>query len=321
MKLIQVTIYTTTFGVEAVSASLMGMGIQQLAIEDPHDVEEILNDQDTYAWDYIDSKVVEMQENEAKVRLYFEVNPENTRLIQEIKMNMMGLKSKELEGYWDFQADLGRLYVEDLEVDSETWENSWKEYVKPTRITETLVVKPTWEEYFRKPGEKVMEIDPQMAFGTGSHASTALAMGLLEKYNPEGKTVLDVGVGSGILSIGAALLGAIHVEGMDIDPVAVETAQANVALNQVEKVVNVFQGDFRNAVPKQGDWVVSNLTSELIINLAKVLSETKTRPYLWISSGILVEKKQTVLEELVKKGFEILEVIEEGEWCAIAAKQ
>ena len=99
MKLIQVTIYTTTFGVEAVSASLMGMGIQQLAIEDPHDVEEILNDQDTYAWDYIDSKVVEMQEEEAKVRLYFEVNPENTRLIQEIKMNMMGLKSKELEGY------------------------------------------------------------------------------------------------------------------------------------------------------------------------------------------------------------------------------
>lgn len=321
MKLIQVTIYTTTFGVEAVSASLMGMGIQQLAIEDPHDVEEILNDQDTYAWDYIDSKVVEMQEEEAKVRLYFEVNPENTRLIQEIKMNMMGLKSKELEGYWDFQADLGRLYVEDLEVDSETWENSWKEYVKPTRITETLVVKPTWEEYLQKPGEKIMEIDPQMAFGTGSHASTALAMRLLEKYNPEGKTVLDVGVGSGILSIGAALLGAIHVEGMDIDPVAVETAQANVALNQVEKVVNVFQGDFRNTMPKQWDWVVSNLTSELIINLAKVLNETKTRPHLWISSGILVEKKQNVLEEMVKKGFEIVEVIEEGEWCAIAAKQ
>ena len=321
MKLIQVTIYTTTFGVEAVSASLMGMGIQQLAIEDPHDVEEILNDQDTYAWDYIDSKVVEMQEDEAKVRLYFEVNPANTRLIQEIKMNMMGLKSKELEGYWDFQADLGRLYVEDLEVDSETWENSWKEYVKPTRITETLVVKPTWEEYLQKPGEKIMEIDPQMAFGTGSHASTALAMRLLEKYNPEGKTVLDVGVGSGILSIGAALLGAIHVEGMDIDPVAVETAQANVALNQVEKVVNVFQGDFRNAMPKQWDWVVSNLTSELIINLAKVLNETKTRPHLWISSGILVEKKQNVLEEMVKKGFEIVEVIEEGEWCAIAAKQ
>ena len=166
-----------------------------------------------------------------------------------------------------------------------------------------------------------MEIDPQMAFGTGSHASTALAMRLLEKYNPEGKTVLDVGVGSGILSIGAALLGAIHVEGMDIDPVAVETAQANVALNQVEKVVNVFQGDFRNTMPKQWDWVVSNLTSELIINLAKVLNETKTRPYLWISSGILVEKKQTVLEELVRKGFEIVEVIEEGEWCAIAAKQ
>lgn len=321
MKLIQVTIYTTTFGVEAVSASLMGMGIQQLAIEDPHDVEEILNDQDTYAWDYIDSKVVEMQEDEAKVRLYFEVNPANTRLIQEIKMNMMGLKSKELEGYWDFQADLGRLYVEDLEVDSETWENSWKEYVKPTRITETLVVKPTWEEYLQKPGEKIMEIDPQMAFGTGSHASTALAMRLLEKYNPEGKTVLDVGVGSGILSIGAALLGAIHVEGMDIDPVAVETAQANVALNQVEKVVNVFQGDFRNTMPKQWDWVVSNLTSELIINLAKVLNETKTRPHLWISSGILVEKKQNVLEEMVKKGFEIVEVIEEGEWCAIAAKQ
>ncbi len=321
MKLIQVTIYTTTFGVEAVSASLMGMGIQQLAIEDPHDVEEILNNQDMYAWDYVDSKVVEMQGDEAKVRLYFEVNPANTRLIQEIKMNMMGLKSKELEGYWDFQADLGRLYVEDLELDSEVWENSWKEYVKPARITETLVVKPTWEEYVPKPGEKVMEIDPQMAFGTGSHASTTLAMNLMEKYNPEGKTVLDVGVGSGILSIGAAMLGASQVEAIDIDATAVSTAQANVVLNQVQKVVNVFQGDFRDSIPRQWDWVVSNLTFELIINLAEVLSETKTRPYLWISSGILVEKKQSVLEVLEKEGYEILEVMEEGEWCAIAAKK
>ncbi len=321
MKLIQVTIYTTTFGVEAVSASLMGMGIQQLAIEDPHDVEEILNNQDMYAWDYVDSKVVEMQGDEAKVRLYFEVNPANTRLIQEIKMNMMGLKSKELEGYWDFQADLGRLYVEDLELDSEVWENSWKEYVKPARITETLVVKPTWEEYVPKPGEKVMEIDPQMAFGTGSHASTTLAMNLMEKYNPEGKTVLDVGVGSGILSIGAAMLGASQVEAIDIDVTAVSTAQANVVLNQVQKVVNVFQGDFRDSIPRQWDWVVSNLTFELIINLAEVLSETKTRPYLWISSGILVEKKQSVLEVLEKEGYEILEVMEEGEWCAIAAKK
>jgi ribosomal protein L11 methyltransferase len=321
MKMIQVTIFTTSAGIEAVTASLMNMGIEQLAVEDPQDVVNFLEDRETYSWDFIEPEVMAIQKQEAKIQLYFDDTYENRELVQAIKLNMMGLKSKEMEGYWNFQVDLGRLYVEDLEVDSKDWENRWKEYVKPFHITQTLVVKPTWEEYSPEPFETIMEIDPQMAFGTGAHETTALAMRLLEKHDPKGKQVLDVGVGSGILAIGAAMLGAAKVEAMDIDPVAVATALENVVLNRVEKVVSVFQGDFREQLPNQGDFVVSNLTAELIIHLSKMLLDTRTSPFLWISSGILVEQKNAVLEVLSKTGYEILEVLEEGEWCAIAAKK
>jgi ribosomal protein L11 methyltransferase len=231
----------------------------------------------------------------------------------------MELKSKELEGCWDWKIELGRLYVEVKDLDSISWENSWKEYFKPKKITSTFVVKPNWEEYSPQEGELVISIDPQTAFGTGSHETTILSMKMLEQYNPQGKIVLDVGSGSGILSIGAAMLGASKVVGIDIDPEAVSVARENIRNNGVEGVAEVYSGDFHDGFIKDADIIVSNLMADLVKSLGRILATYEEKPYLWISSGILLSQKEDTENSLKSMGFSILESKEEGEWLSIAA--
>lgn len=321
MQIIETTIFTTSAGVEAVTGCLLNMGIEETVVEDPKDIEEILENKNTYDWDFVDPKVLELKDEEAKVRVYLEESPENRQLVQEIRLKIMELKSKELEGCWDWKTDLGRLYVEIKELDSVKWENSWKEYFKPKKITPTFVVKPNWEEYSPKEGEMVISIDPQTAFGTGGHETTILSMKMLEEYNPQGKIVLDVGSGSGILSIGAAMLGATKVIGIDIDPEAVIVARENIKKNGVEGIAEVYTGDFHDGFIKDADIIVSNLMAELVKSLGGILATHEEKPYLWISSGILVSQKEDTENALKSMGFSILESKEEGEWVAIAARR
>lgn len=320
MKLIETTIFTSSMGVEAVTGCLLSLGIEETVVEDPADIEEILEKKNSYDWDFIDPKVLDLKDEEAKVRVYLEESPENRNLIQKLKIKVMELKSKELEGCWDWKTDLGRLYVEVKELDSATWENNWKEYFKPRKITPTFVVKPNWEDYLPQEGEMVISIDPQTAFGTGGHETTILCMNMLEFYKPKGKVVLDVGSGSGILSIGAAMLGAKQVIGMDIDPEAVTVARDNIINNGVNSIAEVFTGDFHDGFIRDADIIVSNLMADLVISLGKILKTYGEKPYLWISSGILVSQKEETENALESMGFSILESKEEGEWVAIAAK-
>ena len=321
MQLIEATIFTTSLGVEAVTGCLLGLGIEETVVEDPLDIEEILQKKNSYDWDFVDPKVLGLKDEEAKVRVYLEDNHENRDLIHKIKIKIMELKSKELEGFWDWKVELGRLYVEVKELDSSTWENNWKEYFKPRKITPTFVVKPNWEDYSPQEGERVISIDPQTAFGTGGHETTILCMNMLEKYKPQGKVVLDVGSGSGILSIGAAMLGATKVIGMDIDPVAVTVAEENIKNNGVERITEVFTGDFHDGLRKDADIIVSNLMAELVKDLGEILKTYGDKPFLWISSGILNSQKEDTENALKSMGFSIIESKEEGEWVAIAARK
>lgn len=323
MKYIEFRIHASKQGIEQVTAMLMTKGIDQLVINDPADMEDILDKKNEYGWDYIEDDLKENLDREPTVSAFFEDTPENRELVQQLKIAVMMLKSKEMEGIFGWDADLGRLYAEDIIVDDEAWKDKWKENFKPVKITERLVVKPTWEEYQASAGELVIQIDPGMAFGTGTHETTSLCLKMLERYlgeNPADKKVLDVGCGSGILSIGAALLGCADVLGIEIDEDAVKVAEENVALNQVQDRVRIMQGNLTEGIDFKADVLVANLMADLVITLAERAGAHLEKGGVFLSSGILLEKKDKVSAALEAAGFEIAEIAEDGEWCAIAAK-
>ena len=262
-------------------------------------------------------------DREPTISIYFEDTEENREKIQQLKLQVMMLKSKELEGLFGWDVDFGRLYAEDIIVDDADWKDKWKEYFKPVRITDRLVVKPTWEEYEPNDGEKVIQIDPGMAFGTGTHETTSLCLKLMEKYlgdEPQDKEVLDVGCGSGILSIAAALLGCRSVTGVEIDEDAVRVAEENVELNGIGDRVEILQGDLTEGIESKADIIVANLMADLVMTLSKSAKEHLKDGGIFISSGILLEKKGIVSDAVKEAGFEIIEIAEDGEWCAIAAR-
>lgn len=321
MKFIEVKIYTSHQGVEPLTAMLMEKGISGVVVDDPQDAEELLDKKNEYEWDYIDRSLLENQEKEPVVSVFFEDTEEGRRQVQELKISVMMLKSKEMEGVFGWDADLGRLYAEDRVVDDEDWKDKWKEYFKPAKVTETLVVKPTWETYEKTGSEKVIELDPGMAFGTGTHETTTMCMELMEHYLKEGQSVLDIGCGSGILSIAAAFLGSSRVLGIEIDPDAVRTARENVSANGVSEWIEIREGDLTKDVDEKADLIAANLIAPLVIQLAEPAAEHLNEGGVFISSGILTERKEEVEKAIREAGFEILEIREKGEWCAIAARK
>ena len=323
MKYIEFKVHASRQGIEQVTAMYLRMGIDQVSIDDPADMEDILNKKNEYGWDYVDNDLKKGLDREPTISIYFEDTEENREKIQQLKLQVMMLKSKELEGLFGWDVDFGRLYAEDIIVDDADWKDKWKEYFKPVRITDRLVVKPTWEEYEPNDGEKVIQIDPGMAFGTGTHETTSLCLKLMEKYlgdEPQDKDVLDVGCGSGILSIAAALLGCRSVTGVEIDEDAVRVAEENVELNGIGDRVEILQGDLTEGIESKADIIVANLMADLVMTLSKSAKEHLKDGGIFISSGILLEKKDIVSDAVKKAGFEIIEIAEDGEWCAIAAR-
>ena len=344
MRYIQLTIHATRQGIEAVLPLLISYGIDGISVDDPADFDTIMEKKNPYEWDYIDEDIKDHPNREPTLTAWLDDTEENRQMVQDIKVDILKLKAEEQYQTFGADADFGRLYVESETVDDEAWKDKWREFFKPTLVTERIVVKPTWEAYDAKAGELVLEIDPGSAFGTGTHETTSLCMKLLEKYvgqltggamgdcaesitccvqmgadvpNPK---VLDVGCGSGILSIAAALLGCRDVLGIEIDPAAVEVAKENVALNGFTDVVEVRQGDLTKGVNYKADIIVANLMHNLVIELSPSAKKHLSKEGVFISSGILIEKRDRVAQAIRNAGFEILEIQEDGEWCAIAAR-
>lgn len=321
MKYYQVTIYTNHEGIEPLSAVLIENGFDSIVVDDPADVADILNKKEEYEWDYIDPSVFENQDKEPTITIYFDDSDETLLQIAQVTGIVESVKEAAESGAYGENVNFGRMQVEvELQDDSE-WKDKWKEYFKPSKITDRLVVKPTWEEYEKAEGELVIQIDPGMAFGTGTHETTTLCMTLLEKYLKDGDSVMDVGCGSGILAIAAALLGSKDILGVEIDPDAVRTAIENVELNKVDDVVTVQEGDLTKDVDKVVDVIVANLMAPLVIELSGAAADHLTEKGIYISSGILVEKRDLVADAVKEAGFEIIEILEKGEWCAIAAQK
>ncbi len=224
------------------------------------------------------------------------------------------------EGLWHL-SQLRR--IEPLQVTrlaEEDWAEAWKEFFHVQRIGERVVVKPTWRDFQPAPGEVVLEMDPGMAFGTGQHPTTRMCVQACERLVQEGTRVLDVGTGSAILSLAAAKLGAASVVALEVDPVAVEVARKNVALNGLEGRIQVYQGSLELLGEEGFDLVLANIIASVIIDLAQGLHDALVPGGRLVASGIIADREGEVRDALVAAGLEVEETMTEGDWRAMVCR-
>ena len=202
----------------------------------------------------------------------------------------------------------------------EDWINNWKQYFKPIPVGQKLLIRPTWEEVQDSGGRTVLDLDPGLAFGTGTHETTRLCMELLEQYVQPGMNVLDVGCGSGILSVAALLLGANKAVGVDIDELAVKTAVENAEINHVEERFTGICGNLTDQVTGTYDIVVANIVADVIIMLTKDVEQFMKPDTVYLMSGIIDTREQDVLAA-VEQHFTIIDRKEEKGWVALSAKR
>ncbi len=223
-------------------------------------------------------------------------------------------------------AEIGMADVAKIQIDGvneEDWANAWKAYYKPLHIGQRIVIVPAWEKYDAQPGEIIVRMDPGMAFGTGSHETTRLVIGLLEKYTPQGGRVLDVGTGSGILAICASKLGAGSCNAYDIDPMAVRVANENVKDSGLDNIVCGVSDLLRQVDRTEGayDLITANIVADIIIRMTPDVGELMHENTVLLVSGIITERSQDVVDALQTHGFSIVERVEDNGWCAMAVKR
>lgn len=205
---------------------------------------------------------------------------------------------------------------------TEDWVNNWKQYFHPMPIGNKLLIRPTWEDEYDAGDRKVLHIEPGLAFGTGSHPTTKLCLETLEKYIDESSTVLDIGCGSGILSIASLLLGAQSAFGVDIDSLAVKTALANAAENGFDSSkFNVVQGNLSDKVSGKFNVVVANIVADIIMEFNKDVSEFLTDDGVYITGGIIESREDEVLYSFAQNGFEVKERFEEKGWLVFVVQK
>lgn len=318
MKYIEVKIKTSKSGIDPVLAALMNIGINDAMIDDPDEIIAMIASPGPSEW-YDESQIPDLSMIEPAVTVFFADDEEGRSKSNDVRKAIEELAKSVAEGRYGAEADLGELSVSAKVEDDVLWRDKWKEYFKPTKLSNNIVVKPTWCEY--KPNEEdiVIEIDPGMAFGTGTHETTMLCIRMIEKYMHGGYKVLDVGSGSGILSIAAAKLGASDVLGIDIDEDAVRVSNENYELNGVSDRAKAIVGDLTVGVDYKANIVVANLLADIVMRLSKDTKRHLEEKGIFITSGILTEKSEVVEKCMIECGFEIVEKAILGEWCSIVA--
>lgn len=306
---IEVRVITKSEALEPVSGIFYGLDCKGVAIEDPNDILE--REQGPLTWDFADINVLEHKGEVAVVKAYFSEEDNIEEVLKYINEKMDELK--------DLGIDTGVAKVESEKMYEEDWANNWKKYYKPTKVGERIIVKPIWEEYEAKGNELVLELDPGMAFGTGTHETTRMCIQALDKYVKEDSTVFDVGCGSGILAIAAAKLGAKMAVGVDLDPVAVESAKENVGFNNLDNI-QILYGNLVEVIDGKADIVVANIIAEVICILTEDVKRVLNESGYFITSGIIHDRVDMVTKKLEETGFEVVEINKDGEWNCIVAK-
>ena len=313
MDWIELTVHTTTEGADIVSEALMAEGSTGTMIEDRADIPD--PDKPNGYWEIIDPKLIDSLPEDVVIHAWFEPDSRFPDRMQALHTRLEALR--ELCA----PLPLGTLAIETKNVHDEDWSEVWKQFYKPFKAGKSLVVKPTWEPYHPEPDDKVIEIDPGMAFGSGTHETTGLCLELLEETLTGGERVIDVGTGSGILAIGAALLGAKDVLAIDIDPVAVRVAQENIAHNGLEDRVRAVEGNLLASSDGVCELCVANIIADVICMFARPLNDHIVPGGLFICSGIIKEREQDVVDALNAASYEILEIRRRGEWVAMLSRR
>ncbi|MBL4932996.1 50S ribosomal protein L11 methyltransferase [Clostridium paridis] len=306
---IEVKVITTSEALEPVSGIFYALDCKGVAIEDPNDILD--REQGPLTWDFADINILEYKGKAACVKGYFAEEDNIPEVLKYIEEKLQELK--------DMGINLGEAQVISTEMKEEDWANNWKQYYKPTKIGEKIVIKPIWEEYEASEDELLVELDPGMAFGTGTHETTRMCAQALERYVKEDSVVFDVGTGSGILAIIAGKLGAKHVVGVDLDPVAVDSAKENLKFNDVSNI-EILHGNLLDVVNGKADLVVANIIAEIICILTPDVKKALDKDGIFITSGIIHDRREMVINNLEETGFEVLEVNKDGEWNCIVAR-
>lgn len=307
MDWIEITISTNTEGADIVSEALLRQGAVGTQIIDRADVPDPAKPNGF--WELIDPKMIEEMPEDVQVRAWFE-SVEELRGLDACLRALPGLTG----------MDLGSLAVTRQGVQEQDWSECWKQYYKPFRAGRRLVIKPSWEYWNAAPEDLIIELDPGMAFGTGTHETTAMCVEMIEKHY-RGGSVLDVGTGSGILAIAAARLGAERVLGVDIDPMAVRVAQENVEKNGLASIIDIRQGDLVAGLQDvRCDFAVANILADVIALLAAPLRAHLTPNAIFVCSGILKEREQDVKDVLARTGYALFDRMQKGDWVALAAR-
>jgi ribosomal protein L11 methyltransferase len=317
MEWTEVNIYTTTEGIDLLCSKLMDIGIKGFAIRDAEDFKEFLENKNGH-WDYIDDDLMGLSECETCVTVYLPENSQGADMMSSIRAMLSEMKSADTDG------SFGRLEAELSNIREEDWANNWKQYFKPIKTGEKLVIKPSWEEYENTDDRIVLEIDPASSFGTGQHHTTRLCLELMEKSLNHGDKILDMGCGSGILSIGAMLLGAGSAVAVDIEENSVATAMENALKNNIpaDKYTtycgNIIEDSaLADKIDGQYDIITANIVADVLIAMKDYFNKYLKPQGILIISGIIEERMNEVVEAVESAGFEkVSDNIKEG-WAAV----
>ena len=313
MDWMKITVLTTTIGSEIVSQMLIDAGSQGTIIEDKNDVQ--LNQRPEGQWDIIDEEIARRIGDDVKVTGFYPMDNRAPDTLSFVKD-----RARELPAIAP-GIDLGKLEVNMSTIDDEDWAENWKSQYKPFRLGKHIVIRPGWEEYDAEPTDKVVTIDPGMAFGTGTHETTGMCVSLVEEYVKSGMDVIDVGTGTGILAIAAAHMGAKHVIASDIDPMAVRVARENIEINGFSDVIEAREGNLLEAADTTAEVVIANIIADVIIMIAAPVRAFIKEGGVFICSGIAREREDEVIEALKKAGYGKLDKRNDGEWTAIACQR
>jgi len=300
MRWIEAAIPTASGEIDALCERLAALGVEGISIEDEADFRRFLEENRKF-WDYVDGELEQRFAGLSRVKFYLEDNAEGQKALKHIKDAL------------DREVQVS--YMED-----EDWENGWKQYYEPIPVGERLLVVPEWLE--PEAGDRIpLRLDPGIAFGTGSHATTRLCLAALETSAGEGKTALDLGCGSGILGIAALLLGCETVTGCDIDPKAPEAAERNAALNGIgPERFRVCAGDLlsdeglRRRLGAGYDIVLANIVADVILPLSSFVRRFLAENGVFICSGVIEDRAAEIENALRRNGFTVLQHTQEDEW-------
>ena len=305
MQWIEVNVQVTHEAVEVVADILTAAGTSGVAIEDPQLINNLRN---SGTWELCD--IPEQENTEiVTVSAYYADDEKLQDRLKQIESELAAVEER--IGSFRF----GNIRFRSLS--EKDWANEWKQYFHVTHVGESLVIKPSWEEYTPKEGEHVIKIDPGMAFGTGTHHTTNMCMARLEKVLPANAEVFDVGTGSGILAIAAALLGAKSVKAVDIDAVAVRVARENIADNGLEDKIEVKEGDLLRGTEGQADVIIANIIADIIIMLLKDIPGKLKNDGIFLASGIISDRRADVEAAAAEVGMKVDHVDEKGGWVVM----